>query len=316
VSRFTIYFATDVHGSERCFRKFLNAGKFYGADAVILGGDVAGKALVPIVANPDGTFSARLYGKPTHVESETELPGLENRIRAFGFYPYRASPDEVEEFARDPATLERAFEEVIGRTLERWVSMAEDRLRSAGLPCLVMPGNDDPPSVKKLLEQAGWLRQAEERVVEFGPYQVASLGYSTPTPWESPREITEEEMAAKLAEMTSQLDPDQPVIFNLHNPPFGTATDRAYKLTGDMRIETAGGEPVQEPVGSHAVRQAIEEVQPVLALCGHIHESRGTASLGRTLVVNPGSTYPEGVLQGSVITLDKAKVKSHRFVTG
>jgi Icc-related predicted phosphoesterase len=316
VARFTIYFATDVHGSERCFRKFLNAGKFYGADAVILGGDVAGKALVPIVASPDGSFSARLYGKPARAQSEAELPGLEDRIRAFGFYPYRTSPDEVAEFTRDPAALDRAFEQVIGHTLERWMSVAEDRLRSAGLPCLVMPGNDDPPSVKKLLDQAGWLRQAEERVVEFGPYQVASLGYSTPTPWDSPREITEEEMAAKLAVMASQLDPGQPVIFNLHNPPFGTATDRAYKLTGDMRIETAGGEPVQAPVGSHAVRQAIEEVQPVLALCGHIHESRGTAKLGRTLVLNPGSSYPEGVLQGSVITLDKAKVKSHRFVTG
>jgi Icc-related predicted phosphoesterase len=316
MAKFTIYFATDVHGSERCFRKFLNAGKFYGADAVILGGDVAGKALVPIVPGPDGSFSARLYGKPARAQAEGELPELENRIRALGFYPYRASPDEVAEFTRDPATLNKAFEQVIGDTLERWISMAEDRLRAAGLPCLVMPGNDDPPSVKKLLDQAGWLRQAEERVVEFGPYQVASLGYSTPTPWDSPREITEAEMAAKLAAMAAQLAPGQPVIFNLHNPPFGTATDRAYKLTGDMRIETAGGEPVQAPVGSHAVREAIENVQPVLALCGHIHESRGTASLGRTLVVNPGSTYPDGMLQGSMITLDRAKVTSHRFVTG
>jgi Icc-related predicted phosphoesterase len=316
MARFTIYFATDVHGSERCFRKFLNAGKFYGADAVILGGDVAGKALVPIVANPDGSFAAHLYGKPAVAKSESELGDLEARIRGFGFYPYRASPGEVEEFTRDPASLEAAFEQVIGNTLERWLSMAEDRLRAAGLPCLVMPGNDDPPSVKKLLDQAGWLRQAEERVVEFGPYQVVSLGYSTPTPWDSPREITEDEMAAKLAAMTSQLSPGQPVIFNLHNPPFGTATDRAYRLTPEMRIETAGGEPVQEPVGSRAVREAIENVQPVLALCGHIHESRGTTSLGRTLVVNPGSAYPEGVLQGSVITLDKGKVKTHRFVSG
>jgi len=316
MSRFTIYFATDVHGSERCFRKFLNAGKFYGADAVVLGGDVAGKALVPVIANPDGSFSARLHGKPAQAQSENELPGLEARIRALGFYPYRASPEDIEEFTRDPAAVDRAFQQVIGDTLERWMSMAEDRLRAGGLPCLVMPGNDDPPLVKTLLDQADWLQQAEERVVEFGPYQVASLGYSTPTPWDSPREITEEEMAAKLGAMAARLDPAQPVIFNLHNPPFGTATDRAYKLTGDMRIETAGGEAVQAPVGSHAVRDAIENVQPVLALCGHIHESRGTASLGRTLVVNPGSSYPEGVLQGSVITLDKAKVKSHRFVAG
>ena len=77
------------------------------------------------------------------------------------------------------------------------------------------------------------------------------------------------------------------MIFNLHNPPFGTATDRAFKLDGELRIKTAGGEPLQEPVGSHAIRESIEEVQPVVALCGHIHESRATSKLGRTVVVNP-----------------------------
>jgi hypothetical protein len=179
-----------------------------------------------------------------------------------------------------------------------------------------MPGNDDPHWVRRLLDQAGWLQQAEERIVEFGPYQVLSLGYSTPTPWDSPREITEDQMRGKLSTLAGQLDPGRPVIFNLHNPPFGTATDRAFKLDDDLRIKTAGGEPLQVPVGSHAIRESIEEVQPVVALCGHIHESRATSKLGRTIVVNPGSQYPDGVLQGSVLTLNRAKVTSHRFVTG
>lgn len=316
MSGFTVYFATDLHGSEQCFRKFLNAGKFYGVDAVILGGDVAGKALVPVVSGPDGSFEAHAFGKSIRAEGDDGLASLENRIRALGCYPYRTTPDQLQEMRDDPDQVNRAFEQVIRETLERWISMAEDRLRALGLPCLVMPGNDDPPWVRQLLDQAGWLQQAEERIVGFGPYQVLSLGYSTPTPWDSPREITEDQMRAKLKVLAGQLDPGQPVIFNLHNPPFGTSTDRAFKLGDDMRIRTAGGEPMQVSVGSHAIRESIEEVQPVVALCGHIHESRATTKLGRTLVVNPGSQYPEGILQGSILSLDRAKVKSHRFATG
>src|SRR6266702_691556 len=297
---FNVYFATDLHGSEQCFRKFLNAGKFYGADAVILGGDVAGKALIPVVSGPQDSFEASAYGRSIRAEGEDGLAGIEDWIRALGCYPYRTTPDELQEMRDDPDRLNRAFEQVISETLERWISMAEDRLRALGLPCLVMPGNDDPPWVRRLLDQAGWLQQAEERIVGFGPYQVLSLGYSTPTPWDSPREITEDQMRAKLTTLAEHLDPAQPTIFNLHNPPFGTA----------------GGEPVQVPVGSHAIRESIEDVQPVVALCGHIHESRATSKLGRTLVVNPGSQYPEGILQGSILTLDRAKVTSHRFVAG
>ncbi len=313
---FTVYFATDLHGSERCFRKFLNAGKFYGVDAVILGGDVAGKALIPVVSGPGDGFEATAYGKTVRAEGADGLASIEDWIRALGCYPYRATPDELQEMRDDPDRINRAFEQVISESLERWISMAEDRLRAAGLPCLVMPGNDDPPWVRRLLDQAGWLQQAEERIVGFGPYQVLSLGYSTPTPWDSPREITEDQMRAKLTALAGQLDGAQPTIFNLHNPPFGTSTDRAFKLDAELRIKTAGGEPVQEPVGSHAVREAIADVQPVVALCGHIHESRATSKLGRTVVVNPGSQYPEGILQGSILTLDRAKVVAHRFVTG
>lgn len=316
MARFTIYFATDIHGSEHCFRKFLNAGKFYGVDAVILGGDIAGKGLVPVVEGPGGTWDVTFFGKRLHLESEDEAADLEARLRTQGLYPYRTTPDEAELIAKDEEHLDLAFERAIGESIERWVSMADERLRAAGLPCLVMPGNDDPPMVKRYLSQASWLVQAEEQVLELGPYQVLSLGYSTPTPWSSPREITEEEMADKLRGMIDRLEPGKPAIFNLHDPPFDTAVDRAYKLSEEMRIETAGGEPVLTPVGSHAVRDAIEQTQPFLALHGHIHEARGTAKVGRTFVCNPGSLYTEGTLQGVILVLDGDKVKSQKFVSG
>jgi uncharacterized protein len=316
MAKFTIYFATDIHGSERCFLKFLNAGKAYGAHAVILGGDVTGKALVPVVEQAGGSWQATLFGKPEAASDETELAGIEKRIRSLGFYPYRTTPDEHARMAADQTYLGRVFNQVMRASAERWVDMADSRLRAAGLPCLVMPGNDDIPDVKDVLAQGSWLTQAEGHVLELGPYQVLSLGYSTVTPWNSPRELAEDEMADHLAKLTGQIQPGRPVIFNVHNPPADSGTDLAFKLTSDMRIQTAGGEPVKMPVGSHAVRAAIEQVQPVLSLHGHIHESRAMSSIGRTRVCNPGSLYPDGMLQGVLVTLDGDKVKGFKFVSG
>jgi uncharacterized protein len=316
MARFTIYFATDIHGSERCFLKFLNAGKAYGAHAVILGGDVTGKALVPVVEQAGGTWQTTLFGKLETASDEAELAETEKRIRSLGFYPYRTTPDEHARMAADATYLGRVFNGVMRTSAERWVDMADSRLRAAGLPCLVMPGNDDIPEVKDVLTQGSWLTQAEGHVLELGPYQVLSLGYSTVTPWSSPRELTEEEMADHLAKLTDQIQPGKPVIFNVHNPPAESGTDLAFKLTKEMRIETAGGDPVRTPVGSHAVRAAIERVQPVLSLHGHIHESRAMSSIGRTKVCNPGSLYPDGMLQGVLVTLDGDKVKGFKFVSG
>jgi Icc-related predicted phosphoesterase len=316
MARFTIYFATDIHGSERCFLKFLNAGKAYGAHAVILGGDVTGKALVPVVEQAGGTWQAAVFGKLETASDEAELAETEKRIRSLGFYPYRTTPEEHAHMAADEAYLHSVFNGVMRASAERWVDMADDRLSAAGLPCLVMPGNDDIPEVKDVLTQASWLTQAEGHVRELGPYQVLSLGYSTVTPWSSPRELTEEEMADHLAKLTEQIQSGSPVIFNVHNPPADSGTDLAFKLTKEMRIETAGGEPVKTPVGSYAVRAAIEHVQPVLSLHGHIHESRAMSSIGRTKVCNPGSLYPDGMLQGVLVTLDGDRIKGFKFVSG
>jgi uncharacterized protein len=283
---------------------------------VILGGDITGKALVPVVEQAGGRWQATMFGRPETASDAADLAELEKRIRSLGFYPYRTSPEEHARMAADAAHLHTVFNGVMRESAERWVDMADSRLRAAGLPCLVMPGNDDIPEVKDVLAQGDWLVQAEERVLELGPYQVLSLGYSTVTPWNSPRELTEEEMADRLSKMAEQIQPGKPVIFNVHNPPVDSGTDLAFKLTSQMRIETAGGEPVRTPVGSHAVRTAIEQVQPILSLHGHIHESRAMATIGRTRVCNPGSLYPDGMLQGVLVTLDGEKIKGYKFVSG
>lgn len=313
--RLTIFFASDIHGSERVFRKFLNAAPFYRADAVIFGGDITGKALVPIVEVAPGRFQATLFARVHQVEAGSGLDELQDRVRTNGFYPLRVTPEEAAALA-DPTELKAAFDRVIVETAERWVTLADERLREAGIPALMMPGNDDEPIVRALLAQGDWIVDAEGRRVELEGYQVVSFGYSTTTPWHSPREVTEAGMAAALDDLVAQLIPGQPTIFNLHDPPRGSGLDLALKLSADLRVESGGGQPLVEPVGSTAVRAAIERVQPVLSLHGHIHESKAAGRIGRTLAINPGSSYGEGTLQGVLVTLEKGKVIGHQFVSG
>lgn len=288
-----IYYAGDVHGSERCWRKFLAAAAFYDADALILGGDITGKALAPIV---DG--------------SEED----EQRARFNGFYPYRCTRDEYERLAADEDHRERVLSELMLRELERWLALAEERLD--GVPCLVMPGNDDELAVDEVLARSEAIVNPDGRVVRLGEYQVLSSAWASPTPWDSPRELPEDELEAKLEELAAQLDPDVPAIFNLHCPPYDSGLDRAPQLSDDLRVVTRGGQQVLEPVGSRAVRAVIERHQPLLGLHGHIHESRHAAKLGRTLCLNPGSAYAEGVLDGVLVDLDGDRVVRHQFVQG
>lgn len=314
--RLTIFFASDIHGSERVFRKFLKAAPFYGAKAVVFGGDITGKALVPIVETAPGRFRGTLFGKEHEVEEGTALDELETRIRTNGFYPYRTTADEVARMSADPAYLKSVFERVMAETAERWVTLADEQLRAAGVPAIMMPGNDDEPAVKKVLAQGEWIVDGEGRVVDLEGYQVASFGWSTTTPWHSPREVTEEGMAEALASLEAQLAPGRPVIFNLHDPPHATGLDMAPRLTDDFRVVAHGGEVQLAPVGSRAVREALGRVQPVLSLHGHIHESRAVGRVGRTVCLNPGSIYGEGVLQGVLVTLEGDRVVGHQFVSG
>ena len=315
-SRLTLFYASDIHGSELVFRKFLKAAPFYRADAVIFGGDITGKALIPIVETAPGHYRASLFGTVHEVAAGSALVALETRIRTNGFYPHRTTPEDLERMTTDPAYLKVVFSQVMSATAERWVTLADRELRAAGIPALMMPGNDDEPDVKRLLAQGEWIIDAEGRAVELEGYQVISYGFATTTPWHSPREVTEDEMAVAIDGLVGALDLSRPVIFNFHDPPKGSGLDLALKLTADLRVQSGAGQPLLAPVGSSAVRAAIERVQPTLALHGHIHESRAATRIGRTLAINPGSVYSEGVLQGVLVTLEGGKVIGHKFVSG
>ncbi len=312
----SLFYASDIHGSERVFRKFLNAAGFYKVQAVVFGGDLTGKAMIPFVETSPGTYRADVFGAEHVVSEGSALTELEQFVRDRGAYPYRTTPEEMSALQADPDLVTRVFSRLMRETAENWVTLADERLRAAGIPALMMPGNDDEPEVKKILAQGDWITDAEDRLVHLEGYQVISFGWATTTPWHSPREISEAELGVRLKALAAQLDPNEPAIFNFHDPPARSGLDMAYKMTADMKVEMAGGQAMLAPVGSTSVRDLIQRVQPVLSLHGHIHESRAARKIGRTVAINPGSSYTEGVLQGVIVTVKGRKVTAQQLVTG
>jgi len=311
--RYSIFYVADIHGSEKCFRKFINAGKFYGVDALILGGDVTGKAFVPLVRLDDGAYEARFIGRTEFARNDDELARLESQIRFNGFYPFRTTTTELEDFAARPQRREAHFEKVIGDSVRAWVALADERLDGSGIACLVMPGNDDGSFVGEILSGGRVLMNPEGRPIELGPFQVLSYGWSNITPWHSPRELPESELEARISALVADLEPGRPAIYNLHVPPYGTRIDDAPEIRADLSL-VGGSSARMVPVGSTAVRRVIERDGPVLGLHGHIHESRGSARLGPTLCLNPGSDYNSGILKGVIVRLQGGEVEDVQFV--
>jgi Icc-related predicted phosphoesterase len=309
-----LYYAGDVHGSEKCWRKFLNAARFYEVDTLIMGGDITGKLMVPVVAAGNGSHQAQVLGRLETVPT-ADLDELEKRIRFNGFYPYRCDRDEYSRLESDIAYRDEVFTRLMVDEVRRWIALAEERLRDTGIRCYVMPGNDDEFAIDSALE-SGYVINPDNKVVRVGDHQMLSSSWTNPTPWNSPREEDEDALGRRFNDLAAQLEPGVPTIFNLHCPPHGTTLDKAPELASDLRVLTDGGEPRIVSVGSKAVRALIEEVQPVLSLHGHIHESKAVARIGRTTCVNPGSAYSEGVIDGAVVDVRGDKVKSCQLVTG
>jgi Icc-related predicted phosphoesterase len=310
---YTLFYVADLHGSEKCYRKFVNAGRFYGVDALILGGDVTGKALVPLVRLADGAYEAKFLGRTEIARNEAELATVEGQIRFNGFYPFKTDPDELAELAADPVRREIHFEAVISAAVRQWVRLTDERLEGSGIKCLVMPGNDDGEFVGNILSEGRNLINPEGRTIELGPYQVLSYGWSNVTPWNSPRELSEDELETRIEALTDDLEPGRPTIFNLHVPPYGTRIDDAPQIRADLSL-VGGSSATMVPVGSTAVRRLIERHAPMLGLHGHIHESRGIARLARTTCLNPGSDYNTGILKGAIVRLRGSEVEDIQFV--
>lgn len=314
---FKLFFTTDVHGSDRCFRKFINSAKFYGAQVIVLGGDMTGKAVVPIVKNATNTYTADFSSRPRQVGAD-QLDDLLKDIRFNGYYPYVTTPDELETIQADPEGGQKLFRKVIKQSLEEWFALAAERLRPLDVKVYISPGNDDDFIVDEVLNDSDFVINPEEKVMEILPgISMLSFGYSNPTPWNSPRELPEAELGRRLAVLAEGMPAGDLSIYNVHVPPLDTPIDQAAKLDANLKPIVEGGQVAMIGVGSSSVRDLILKHQPAVGLHGHVHESAGAIRLGKTVCINPGSEYSDGVLRGALLTIDEKKKKlSYQLTMG
>ena len=310
-----IFFATDVHGSETCFRKFVNAAAAYSADALIMGGDITGKQLVLIVVENGGWRLGR-GERAERLENQEALDAARKRLASSGLYPIVISPDEEQALIADEPAIERRFTEERLARVRSWMELAEERLRPGGIRCFVSPGNDDDRQVAEIIDTAGWVENPEGKVVEVAGHEMISWGWSNPTPWDTPREQSEDDLGAHLETMASKLQDPEGAIFNFHVPPFRSGLDDAPELDATMKPVTSGGQIQLIPVGSTAVREAIERHQPMLGLHGHIHDCRAMKKIGRSMCINPGSDYQTATLRGAIVQLAPHDVSAWSLTTG
>jgi Icc-related predicted phosphoesterase len=317
-----IFYAADLHGSEPTFRKFLNAAKFYGCDALVFGGDLMGKAMVPIVRE-NGGYRAHFQGKDHAFEQDGFDPFIRSVERP-GFYWKVLQRDEYLAARADPLVRKGFFQQLASARLAAWLALAEERLAGTGVRAYLCGGNDDEPGVLETLDR--WTGESvvasEGRVVELDDeHTMITVGLSTVTPWDTPREATEEEIGAAIAAALAAVPDIGRCVFNLHCPPKDTPIDTCLKLIWKPGEEMPqpvreGGRFVSTGGGSRAVREALEAHQPIVGLHGHIHESAGRFRIGRTQTFNPGSEYVQGTLNGWIVSLRGGKLVGYQHTSG
>jgi len=310
-----LFFATDIHGSDICWNKFLNAGKFYEANVLILGGDMTGKAVVPFLHQGGKNYRVTLLEQVFDISTEDELQDMLKRVRSRGYYPYLTNPDEISELENDPERVHQIFVNEVLNVMQQWVDLADKKLAGTDLKVFCCPGNDDMYEVDEIVRSSRRVILVEGQVTPLdGVHEMIASGWSNRTPWATHREEDEEQLAVRYEAMIAKLKDPRNAVFNIHVPPYKSSLDEAPELDKDLRPKMAG--QALKPVGSTALRKAIEKTQPLLGLHGHIHEGRGASRIGKTLCINPGSMYEQGTLLGAIVTLGKNKVQNYVLTTG
>jgi Icc-related predicted phosphoesterase len=310
-----LFYATDVHGSEICWKKFISGGKFYEVDTLILGGDMTGKAIVPIIAQGNNKYKVTLLEQASLLEGQAEVDEMVKMIQNRGYYPFVTDPDEVAEISNTPGASDELFLKQVIKVIERWMEYADEKLAGTGIRCYVCPGNDDIFEIDEVIANSKSVTHAEGQVVALSEHhEMVSSGWSNPTPWDTHREEPDEDLEIRIEAVIAKAKNPSTAVFNLHPPPYGSGLDEAPELTEDLRPTHAGR--VLVSVGSQAVLHVIEKYQPLLGLHGHIHEGKGTRKYKRTLCINPGSMYEQGILHGAVVDLKPNKVGTYILTTG
>jgi uncharacterized protein len=318
VGRYRVYFVSDLHGSEVCFRKFLNSAPVYSPDLLIYGGDILGKTLVPIFHDDNGGYRWYPTGHAAQHLTEPELAGVQKKIADSGRYNLVTSPEEWARLQKAPEEMEALFERLALERLRHWLELVRERLTPTKIQVVMNVGNDDSDEALEVIRNEGPPNMIvpEGRVVSAGPYEIFGCGYANMTPWHCPRDLEEAELQQVLDRTRGQIGNPRRTILDIHAPPYGTSLDMAAELDPDFKPRVVSGQMVMHNVGSTSVRELVESVHPIAGLFGHIHESRGADTVAGVPVFNPGSAYFSGQLQGLLIDFEGDHVLSHLFVLG
>jgi Icc-related predicted phosphoesterase len=311
-----ILYGSDFHGSNAVFRKFISAGLQYKANIMIVGGDVTGKAMIPVIHQGSGRYLAYLFGAEQVATTDEELERVKKAISNVGFYPIVLEKDEAEALEVDPAKMSKRFEQEMCQRIREWLTLAEEKLVPQNIAMFFMAGNDDLPSIDTTIAEFEHIHNPDMKHFTLdGGYELVGNSNANMTPWVCARDIEEDELAKKIEDLAGLIqNPDQTIAV-LHVPPYGSGLDTCPELDKDLRIITQGGQVVMKAAGSTAVKSFIEKVQPMLSLHGHIHESPGHVRIGHTLSINAGSEYAEGILKAAIINLEGGKVKGHMLIS-
>jgi uncharacterized protein len=305
----------DLHGSNVAFRKFLAAVKRHQAQHALIGGDLTGKAIIPIIKR-DRRYEAWLFGNKEVAETEAELRRLQEKIGDVGFYDHVCDAQEAKDLDGDKDRLQALFAHKMNERLTNWLAFACEFLEPLGVPLWLIPGNDDDLAVDPVLAAAQYARNVDHQIVEIEGHELVSMGDTSMTPWDCPRDYPEEHMQRVVGGLLDKVRDPGRAIFNFHCPPRDTKIDQCPALNEKLEIQHGGGQVILTSAGSAAIRKGIEDVQPLLSLHGHIHEARGVHRIGRTLALNPGSEYAEGVMKAAIVNLEPTRVKGYLLISG
>ena len=284
----------------------------------MVGGDITGKFVVPIIERAKGFKTANFLGVERQIESREDLQKLMGWINDAGQYPFVTTPDEAAWYSEDQKRVDALFKKLALARVHEWVCEAEEKLSGTGVRVFVSGANDDFFEVDDALASSSLIEDPNGKVIDLDDdFQILGMGYGNITPWLCPRDISEEELTSRIDVLAGTLRDPSRTIFNIHVPPLQSGLDFAPKLSEDLRPVVSGGGSEMVHVGSSATHDAIVKYKPLIGLHGHIHESKGVKKISGVAVANPGSEYGEGILDGLLIEIDKRKgIKHVKLVAG
>jgi Icc-related predicted phosphoesterase len=312
-----IVYGSDFHGSDTVFRKFIASGIQYKANVLMVGGDVTGKAMIPVIHQGQGRYLGSWFGKETLTTTPEELEKVKKDISNVGFYPIVLEKDEAQELEGNPEKMTARFEQEMCQRVREWMQLAEQKLTPQKILLYFMAGNDDLISIDDVVAEFKFVHNPDMTHSKIeGGYEVIGLSNANMTPWHCARDVEEDELEQKLNTLAGMIQNPERAIAMLHVPPVDSGLDICPELDKNLKIVTEGGQVVLKSAGSASVRSFIKKVQPMLSLHGHIHESPGHVHIGRTLAINAGSEYAEAILKAAIINLEDGRVKGHLLISG